>query len=561
MLMVEKSIRWLSLFAASFGLLAACEEANPRRCDSDSLCQQTTWEYYDATKPYCHAVGHYCFTGCDSNAYCTDSSKPLYDAKKTRCDLTTHQCVAGPTNLAVGQACAASTECANGNCADGVCCGVASCGVCQACNVPGKEGTCQTVPAGENPRGMCTGDKGCGGDVCGVNGECTAFALNSTACSLGCVDGEGGVYGLRESKCDGAGKCSASSATVKSCAPFKCGVAEGQTACLSACATANDCTPDSLCDRFDAHLTGQGLCAAPNQIVAVGDYAHTIQTALQLAQSQSKAYVKVPAGTYAENVTVSSGSIKIVGVGEVVVKGAQDNVPVVNINEAPSVGLQNVKIEGGLGAKGIGVKCNTSTNSQLTLVENKIENNAAEGIFSTFCDVTLRRNMISGNKGGGVNLNFSAFTIDNNLVYGNGNQGVVGSEFGGFKLSKKGQVIFVNNTVVGNIALGNNTAAGVICDNDSITLSNSIIWGNGELQYGLCSITNSDVQGGVLNDVPANGNINADPLLDENYKPKTNSPVIDAGKSSLSSLFGKLDNANQTRQLGNAVDLGAFEVK
>jgi alpha-tubulin suppressor-like RCC1 family protein len=69
-----------------------------------------------------------------------------------------------------GAACTAPNQCANGNCFDGVCCASASCGSCQACNVPGNEGTCTPVPAGSaDPRGICVDD---GATTCGTTGIC-----------------------------------------------------------------------------------------------------------------------------------------------------------------------------------------------------------------------------------------------------------------------------------------------------------------------------------------------------------------------------------------------------
>ena len=50
--------------------------------------------------------------------------------------------------LANGYACTSAPECKSGACVDGVCCESACDGACQACNVPGTEGSCTAAPAG-----------------------------------------------------------------------------------------------------------------------------------------------------------------------------------------------------------------------------------------------------------------------------------------------------------------------------------------------------------------------------------------------------------------------------
>jgi hypothetical protein len=67
-------------------------------------------------------------------------------------------------SLAVGAACDSAVQCESGACVDGVCCQTACSGTCQACNLPGTEGVCTPVPAGEPRPGTCErcdGDGGC----------------------------------------------------------------------------------------------------------------------------------------------------------------------------------------------------------------------------------------------------------------------------------------------------------------------------------------------------------------------------------------------------------------
>ncbi|MCY1022690.1 hypothetical protein [Pyxidicoccus sp. MSG2] len=66
--------------------------------------------------------------------------------------------------MAEGSNCSVSAQCETGWCVDGVCCQTACSGTCESCNLPGTEGLCTTVPAGEPRPGTCAscnGDGGC----------------------------------------------------------------------------------------------------------------------------------------------------------------------------------------------------------------------------------------------------------------------------------------------------------------------------------------------------------------------------------------------------------------
>src|SRR6185436_19102859 len=57
--------------------------------------------------------------------------------------------------LALGRRCATGADCQSGSCADGVCCGSACTALCYACNLPGNEGSCLPIPAGQDPGAEC----------------------------------------------------------------------------------------------------------------------------------------------------------------------------------------------------------------------------------------------------------------------------------------------------------------------------------------------------------------------------------------------------------------------
>jgi len=74
-----------------------------------------------------------------------------------------------PAKKGLGIDCNAGSQCASGLCTDGVCCN-STCGqLCSSCNLAGHEGTCTTVPSGQDPKNQCTADPA---GSCGHDGTC-----------------------------------------------------------------------------------------------------------------------------------------------------------------------------------------------------------------------------------------------------------------------------------------------------------------------------------------------------------------------------------------------------
>ncbi|HSA23056.1 MAG TPA: PKD domain-containing protein, partial [Myxococcota bacterium] len=91
-----------------------------------------------------------------------------------------------------GEACGRPGECLSGACADGVCCDTDCPGACQRCDLAGAEGTCSSVPDGQDPDAECGGQGVCGG-ACDGAGGCRVPGPE-TACGV-CA------------RCDGQGAC------------------------------------------------------------------------------------------------------------------------------------------------------------------------------------------------------------------------------------------------------------------------------------------------------------------------------------------------------------------
>ena len=88
-----------------------------------------------------------------------------------------------------GAGCTAGTadKCKSKNCVDGVCCAQSATecnGTCKSCNVAGKAGTCNNVPAGL-PDETCPGDL-----ACDANQQCKALLGHSCSSFMECASGQ-----------------------------------------------------------------------------------------------------------------------------------------------------------------------------------------------------------------------------------------------------------------------------------------------------------------------------------------------------------------------------------
>jgi hypothetical protein len=150
-------------------------------------------------------------------------------------DCVAQPCVNGSCGaVANGSPCTSGSRCASGNCIDGYCCG--TCGAsCQACDVAGHQGTCQTVAAGQphGSRPVCSGTGACQGSCDGVDATC-AYSGTLMCAAQTCSNG---VVSL-PSTCNGTGACGTQSTSP--CNGFACNGAMCFTTCNGdgQCATA-----------------------------------------------------------------------------------------------------------------------------------------------------------------------------------------------------------------------------------------------------------------------------------------------------------------------------------
>jgi hypothetical protein len=169
--------------------------------------------------------------------------------------------------LPSGRPCAQDNQCLSNVCAQGVCCNGACADPCRACNLPGAEGQCLAVPAGEDPKQACAQDlpATCGQDgTCDGVGACRRYPINAQCAPGGCSNGSEAAA----STCDGNGTCRPGAVTPcssGSCTGGSCGAACGPSVacqagffcnlgkCALKAAQAAACSADEQC--------ASGFCA------------------------------------------------------------------------------------------------------------------------------------------------------------------------------------------------------------------------------------------------------------------------------------------------------------
>lgn len=90
-----------------------------------------------------------------------------------------------------GKLCLAGADCKSNECTDGFCCNNACDQPCKACNVTGKEGTCDNLPQLTEDPGVCEGTMACDGnggcklalgEACNGDGDCASGKCMNNTC-------------------------------------------------------------------------------------------------------------------------------------------------------------------------------------------------------------------------------------------------------------------------------------------------------------------------------------------------------------------------------------------
>ena len=212
----------------------------------------------------CNGSSATCPTSCAGDAdciatdYCSGSACVPAQASSASC-TEDRQCTSGNCSIAGicagssanGTVCTAADQCETGYCASGVCCNSAcTAGPCQACNVSGAVGTCETEPV------TSPGSPSCAPYAC--NGS-------STACPTTCA---------QDAQCSPADHCSAGSCVAKQamgttctaddqCASASCvsGICVGLQLNGTTCTAADQCSLDYCVTGICCNTACPGACA------------------------------------------------------------------------------------------------------------------------------------------------------------------------------------------------------------------------------------------------------------------------------------------------------------
>jgi len=190
-----------------------------------------------------------------------------------------------------------------------------------------------------------------------------------------------------------------------------------------------------------------------------------------------------------------------------------------------------------------GVYCNGAG----PVVRNCIINGCDNGIHSQTSSPVIRNCRIYDNLNRGIWCINSATTIKNNCIYSNAS---------GIKLALDDTSEIENNTIVNNTGYGIEKGAGV----PSATITNCILWGNGEDLFEDFSASYSWFTSDgdpLFFDVDGEDNIGGND--DDDYRLTSDSPCINAGDPDYLPDAGEKDIDGGLRVIGGIIDMGAYE--
>jgi hypothetical protein len=216
---------------------------------------------------------------CDGLGACIDS--PLISCGPFKCNSTNTGCITTCANSndcvapnacnggscgpkPNGGMCSSGTECQSNNCIDGFCCNSTCTGQCEACDVPGQQGTCSQVASGQphGSRTACAGTAPCRGSCSTSRTACT-FPGSGTSCrNASCTGGPAAPIRTLAAGCDGAGNCPN---MTQSCGAYTCNA--GGTDCNSTCSGDPQCSTSGWCSGTSCVAKGANgaACSSANQ--------------------------------------------------------------------------------------------------------------------------------------------------------------------------------------------------------------------------------------------------------------------------------------------------------
>jgi parallel beta-helix repeat protein len=278
--------------------------------------------------------------------------------------------------------------------------------------------------------------------------------------------------------------------------------------------------------------------------ITSNSWYHTIQSAIDEADNGNE--IVVWPGRYYETITIDgwSGTLRskdpndpgIVATTIIDANNVSVGVMFENGEELNSI-LNGFTI---IGSSSYGIRCNNASPAINHCIIDGGGNGtgvSCDGGSATIHNCTIRNHEYYGI----LAEDALSLEVKNCIIYGMGDSGIL--------LNDSNSVIVANNTIVSN------TEYGIDSSNSTSTITNCILWNNGDDLNG-CSATYSCIED---ND-SGTGNIHSDPcFVDPNdYHLASDSPCINAGDPD-GNYDGQTDIDNQDRVMGALVDIGADE--
>jgi hypothetical protein len=209
----------------------------------------------------------------------------------TRADLGVADAITPPPFVApqissTAARCVRDADCSTGHCVEGICCDAPCDEPCHSCALLPTLGKCTVEPLGTDLRNDCGPSLSCLG-TCDGAGQCIGAGPGTTCARNRCTSIAAGVG---PAYCAAAGSaCDIANVGSFNCSPFACSAAFG--ACLTACATTEDCDNGYVCDTSSSKCVtataasggGGGGCAfahVPTQTNTSSLFAVAIAIAL-----------------------------------------------------------------------------------------------------------------------------------------------------------------------------------------------------------------------------------------------------------------------------------------
>ena len=210
--------------------------------------------------------------------------------------------------------------------------------------------------------------------------------------------------------------------------------------------------------------------------------------------------------------------------------------------------------------------------SSITVNSQSINREVGGGIYVRSSSPALRHLVIDSNgtkvSGGGIFIDDNSLPIITNaLIVGNHSDGFGGGIF----------ILTPSSSILTNVTISRNHAmmgGGIYCESGaSLTIRNTIIWGNTASMYQNINMGNINYQYCLVGGGTLSGNniiLNTDPIFEDpangNFRLNPCSPAIDTGSlafydvSSIPNLSAiTYDLGNNPRVFNEKIDLGAYE--